>query len=77
MFLSTVDLGWSSFDYIQVGGKQTNAEYKAQISMFAILAAPIFIGTDLRGIDDASLAVYSSTEMLAIHQVCCCGALSC
>ena len=56
MFLSTVDLGWSSFDYIQVGGKQTNAEYKAQISMFAILAAPIFIGTDLRGIDDASLA---------------------
>ena len=60
--------GWSSFDYIQVGGKQTYDEYRSQISMFAILAAPIFIGTDVRSISTIDLAVYLAPEILAIHQ---------
>lgn len=42
--------------------------YRAQMSMFAVLAAPIFIGTDLRGIRPENLAVYLALEVLAIHQ---------
>ena len=60
--------GWSSFDYLQVGGKQTIAEYRSQISMFAILAAPIFIGTDVRNITEEGLQVYLAKEILQVHQ---------
>lgn len=55
-------------DYLQVGGKQTISEYRSQISMFAILAAPIFIGTDVRNITESALSVYLAPEILAIHQ---------
>ena len=59
---------WASFDYLQVGGAQSLAEYRAQMSMFAILAAPIFIGTDLRSIEPEILAVYAAPEVLAVSQ---------
>ena len=59
---------WASFDYLQVGGAQSLAEYRAQMSVFAILAAPIFIGTDLRSIKSDVLAVYAAPEVLAVSQ---------
>jgi len=41
--------GFNSFDYLQVGnGGQTLTEYRAQMSMYAVLAAPLFIGSDVR-----------------------------
>ena len=45
---------WASFDYLQVGGAQSLAEYRAQMSMFAILAE--------------ILAVYAAPEVLAVSQ---------
>jgi len=60
--------GWSSFDYLQVGGAQTLDEYRAQLSMMAVLAAPIFIGTDVRSIGQDELSVYLAPEVLRVHQ---------
>jgi len=60
---------WSSFDYLQVGnGGQTFPEYRAQFSLYAILAAPLFIGSDVRTIGSEALAVYLAHEVIAVSQ---------
>ena len=51
--------GWNSFDYLQIGnGGQSYTEYASQFSMFAMIAAPIFIGSDVRNMTAETLASY-------------------
>lgn len=62
---------FSSLDYLQIdvsNGGQTAVEYESQFAAYAILRVPLFIGTDLRTIDDESLAIYSNREVIAVSQ---------
>jgi len=62
--------GWSSFDYLQVrnGGGQTLDEYRAQVSLWAVLGAPLFIGADVRTMSEEVLAIYKNAEVIAVSQ---------
>jgi len=60
---------WSSFDFLQIGSMgQTLSEYRAQMSLWSILAAPIFIGADVRKISKEALDIYTNPEVLAVSQ---------
>lgn len=61
---------WSSFDYLRIrpGGGQSLEEYRAQMSMFAVLAAPLFIGVDVRNMSEDALGIYKNAEVIAVHQ---------
>lgn len=60
--------GWSLIDYLQVGGSQSLDEYRAQLSMYAVLPAPLFIGTDVRGLAPETLEMYLHEELLYLNQ---------
>ena len=62
--------GWSSFDYLRIreGGGQTLEQYRAQMSMWAVLGAPLFIGVDVRTLSDAALAIYKNADVIAVSQ---------
>jgi len=61
--------GWNSFDYLQIGnGGQSYTEYASQFSMFAMIAAPIFIGSDVRNMTAETLAIYSADEVIQVSQ---------
>ncbi len=60
---------WNDPDMLQVGnGKLTDAEIRAHIGMWAMLAAPLMIGTDLDKASPAVLATLSNPEVIAIDQ---------
>ena len=62
--------GWSSFDYLRIreGGGQTLEQYRAQMSMWAVLGAPLFIGVDVRALSEAALAIYKNADVIAVSQ---------
>jgi len=62
--------GWSSFDYLRIreGGGQTLEQYRAQMSMWAVLGAPLFIGVDVRALSEAALAIYKNSDVIAVSQ---------
>merc|ERR1712086_1111110 len=60
---------WPLFDYLQIGnGGQSAAEYRSQFAMYAILPAPMIVGTDLQSISADALSIYLSEEVIAINQ---------
>jgi alpha-galactosidase len=70
--------GWNDPDMLVIGlngmrnhGRWqgcTRAEYRTQMSMWCMLAAPLMAGCDLRTVDDESLSVMSNKEIIAIDQ---------
>jgi hypothetical protein len=62
--------GWSSLDYLRIreGGGQTLEQYRAQMSMWAVLGAPLFIGVDVRALSEAALAIYKNADVIAVSQ---------
>jgi alpha-galactosidase len=60
---------WNDPDMLQVGnGSMTDAEYRAHFSMWAIMAAPLLAGNDLRGMSAATRTVLTNTEVVAVDQ---------
>jgi alpha-galactosidase len=60
---------WNDPDMLEVGnGGMSATEYRSHFSLWAIMAAPLMIGTDLRTIDAASLAILSNREVIAVDQ---------
>jgi alpha-galactosidase len=60
---------WNDPDMLEIGnGGMTPTEYRSHFSLWAIMAAPLLIGTDLRKIDPAALAILSNREVIAIDQ---------
>jgi alpha-galactosidase len=60
---------WNDPDMLEIGnGGMSAGEYRTHFSLWAIMAAPLLIGTDLRTIDAAALAVLSNREVIAIDQ---------
>jgi alpha-galactosidase len=60
---------WNDPDMLEVGnGSLTASENRAHFTMWAMLAAPLIAGNDLRSMDKATLDVLTNKDMIAINQ---------
>jgi alpha-galactosidase len=61
--------GWNDPDMLEVGnGKMTDAEYRSHFSLWAIMAAPLIAGNDLRSMSQATKDILMNAEVIAIDQ---------
>lgn len=60
---------WNDPDMLEVGnGGMTDAEYRAHFSLWAIQAAPLIAGNDLRTMSDATRSILLNPEVIAVDQ---------
>jgi alpha-galactosidase len=60
---------WNDPDMLEVGnGGMTNLEYRTHMSMWAMMAAPLIAGTDLRTASPETLAILTDRDVIAIDQ---------
>jgi alpha-galactosidase len=60
---------WNDPDMLEIGnGGMTQEEYRTQMSLWCLLAAPLFAGNDLVNMSDATLAILTNPEAIAIDQ---------
>ena len=60
---------WNDPDMLEVGnGGMSDVEYRSHFSLWAIMAAPLIIGTDLRKIKPDALKILLNKEVIAIDQ---------
>jgi alpha-galactosidase len=60
---------WNDPDMLEVGnGGMTNLEYRTHMSMWAMMAAPLIAGTDLRTASADTLAILTQPGIIAIDQ---------
>lgn len=60
---------WNDPDMLEIGnGKLTPAEDRAHFAMWAMIAAPLMAGNDLRSMDKNTLKVLTNKEVIAINQ---------
>ncbi|HWX46344.1 MAG TPA: glycoside hydrolase family 27 protein [Solirubrobacteraceae bacterium] len=59
---------WNDPDYLGPGQGMSAAEFRAQFSMWAMLAAPLMVSADLVSISSASTTTVTNREAIAIDQ---------
>jgi alpha-galactosidase len=60
---------WNDPDMLEIGnGGMTETEYRSQFSLWAMMAAPLLISTDLAGASPQALAILGNREAIAIDQ---------
>ncbi|MFW6277600.1 MAG: glycoside hydrolase family 27 protein [Prolixibacteraceae bacterium] len=60
---------WNDPDMLEVGnGALTYEESKSHFSLWAMLAAPLMAGNDLRNMSDTTLSILTNKEIIAIDQ---------
>jgi Alpha galactosidase A/Alpha galactosidase C-terminal beta sandwich domain len=59
---------WNDPDYLAPGQGMSSAQFRTQLSMWAILAAPLMVSADLTKISQASVSYLENQELLAIDQ---------
>lgn len=60
---------WNDPDMLEVGnGGMTDTEYKTHMSLWAILAAPLLAGNDLREMTPATREILLNREVIAVNQ---------
>jgi alpha-galactosidase len=60
---------WNDPDMLEVGnGGMTNTEYRSHFSLWAILAAPLIAGNDLRSMTPEIKEILTNKEVIAIDQ---------
>lgn len=60
---------WNDPDMLEIGnGGMTEDEYKTHMSLWAILAAPLLAGNDLRTMSPAILNILTNREVIAVDQ---------
>ena len=60
---------WNDPDMLEVGnGGMTDVEYRTHFSMWAMLAAPLIAGNDLRSMNPATKEILTNKEVIAIDQ---------
>jgi alpha-galactosidase len=60
---------WNDPDMLEIGnGAMTNDEYKTHMSLWAILAAPLLAGNDLRSPSPEILAILTNRDVIAVDQ---------
>jgi alpha-galactosidase len=60
---------WNDPDMLEVGnGGMTVEEYRAHFSLWAIMAAPLIAGNDLRAMSDEIREILTNVEVIAVDQ---------
>jgi alpha-galactosidase len=60
---------WNDPDMLEVGnGGMTADQYRTQMSLWAILAAPLLAGNDLSKMDDPTKSILMNKEVIAVDQ---------
>jgi alpha-galactosidase len=60
---------WNDPDMLEVGnGGMTTAEYRSHFSLWAMMAAPLIAGNDLSNMSDATRAILTNDEVIAVDQ---------
>jgi alpha-galactosidase len=60
---------WNDPDMLEVGnGGMTTTEYRSHFSLWAILAAPLIAGNDLRNMKSADREILTNREVIAVNQ---------
>jgi alpha-galactosidase len=60
---------WNDPDMLEVGnGGMTATEYRSHFTMWAVMAAPLIAGNDLREMDSETLAILTAPEVIAVDQ---------
>ncbi len=60
---------WNDPDMLEVGnGGMTTEEYRSHFSLWAMMAAPLLIGADLRKVSPENFDVLRNTEVIALDQ---------
>ncbi|MEA2446354.1 MAG: alpha-galactosidase [Thermoleophilales bacterium] len=60
---------WNDPDMLEIGnGGMSETEYKTHMSLWAILAAPLLAGNDLRSMTPPTLAILTNSDVIAVNQ---------
>jgi alpha-galactosidase len=59
---------WNDPDMMEVGNGLTDAEGRSHFSLWAIMAAPLIAGNDLRSMSAATKATLTNAEVIAVDQ---------
>jgi alpha-galactosidase len=60
---------WNDPDMLEVGnGGMTATEYRTHFSLWAVLAAPLLIGSDIRSASSTTLSILKNTDVIAVDQ---------
>ena len=60
---------WNDPDFLQIGNRGLDLnEDKTQISLWSLLAAPLFSSTDVTKLTEAQLAILTNPEVMAVDQ---------
>jgi alpha-galactosidase len=60
---------WNDPDMLEVGnGGMTDTEYRTHFSLWAVMAAPLLIGSDVRSASSATLTILKNTDVIAVDQ---------
>jgi len=60
---------WNDPDMLEVGnGNQTDDEYRSHFSLWAMLAAPLIAGNDLRSMTQNTIDILTAPEVIAVDQ---------
>ncbi len=60
---------WNDPDMLEIGnGGMTDAEYRAHMSLWSLLSAPLLAGNDIRDMAPATSAILMNKEVVAIDQ---------
>jgi alpha-galactosidase len=60
---------WNDPDMLEIGnGGMSADEYRTQMSLWSLLAAPLLAGNDLRAMTDETKSILANAEVLAIDQ---------
>lgn len=60
---------WNDPDMLEVGnGGMNEEEYKTHFSMWAMMAAPLMAGNDLRSMDEMTQKILTNDEVISINQ---------
>ncbi|EGF91720.1 melibiase family protein [Asticcacaulis biprosthecium C19] len=61
--------GWNDPDMLEVGnGGMTHDEYRTHMSLWALLAAPLILGNDVRDMTPETVALLTNSEVIAVDQ---------
>ena len=59
---------WNDPDMLEVGNDLTVNQGRAHFGLWAMMAAPLILGNDLRSMDKETLAILSNREVIAVDQ---------
>lgn len=59
---------WNDPDMLEVGKLANDTENRAHFSLWAIMAAPLIAGNDIRSMNEASTQILTNTEVIAVDQ---------